>query len=100
MVFDEVDAGVGGAVAGVIGRKLDNVAKGQQVFCITHLPQVAAYANHHLKVEKVVENGRTSTAVRELDQKSRVEEIARMLAGEKITEAARKHAAELISQKG
>jgi DNA repair protein RecN (Recombination protein N) len=98
LVFDEVDTGVGGAVAGVIGRKLRNVAEKQQVFCVTHLPQVAAWAAQHLRVEKRVENGRTITSVQALDQEERVLEIARMLAGEQITEAARDHARELITQ--
>lgn len=98
LVFDEVDTGVGGAVAGMIGRKLKNVAAGQQVFCITHLPQVAAWATRHLKVEKQVQDGRTVTKVTELDKAGVVDELARMLAGETISEAARQHAAELIAQ--
>ncbi|MDD2501492.1 MAG: DNA repair protein RecN, partial [Geobacter sp.] len=98
MVFDEVDTGVGGAVAGVVGRKLRNLASDQQVFCVTHLPQVAAWAMQHMRVEKLVENGRTTTTVHELNQNGQIEEIARMLAGEQITEAARDHARELISQ--
>jgi DNA repair protein RecN (Recombination protein N) len=98
MVFDEVDTGVGGAVAGVVGRKLRNLATGQQVFCVTHLPQVAAWATQHIRVEKLVENGRTTTTVHELDQDGQIQEIARMLAGEQITEAARDHARELIAQ--
>lgn len=98
LVFDEVDTGVGGAVAGVLGRKLRHVAAMQQVFCVTHLPQVAAWATQHLRVEKKVENGRTVTTVQPLDQHGQVDEIARMLAGENITEAARQHADELIAQ--
>lgn len=98
LVFDEVDTGVGGAVAGMIGRKLKNVAAGQQVFCITHLPQVAAWATRHLRVEKQVQDGRTVTKVTELDKAGVIDELARMLAGETISEAARQHAAELIAQ--
>lgn len=98
LVFDEVDTGVGGAVAGMIGRKLKNAAIGQQVFCITHLPQVAAWATRHLKVEKQVHNGRTVTQVTELDKAGVIAELARMLAGETVSEAARQHAAELIAQ--
>lgn len=98
LVFDEVDTGVGGAVAGMIGRKLKHVAGGQQVFCITHLPQVAAWATRHLKVEKQVTNGRTVTSVRELEADGVVDELARMLAGETVSAAARQHAAELIAQ--
>lgn len=100
LVFDEVDTGVGGAVAGMIGRKLKNVASGQQVFCITHLPQVAAWATRHLKVEKVVKDGRTVTLVHELEGEAVVDELARMLAGETITDAARHHARELVGQAG
>jgi DNA repair protein RecN (Recombination protein N) len=98
LVFDEVDTGVGGGVAGVVGRKLKNVAAGQQVFCVTHLPQVAAWAMQHIRVEKLVENNRTITTVQELDQDGQIQEIARMLAGEQITDAARDHARELIKQ--
>ena len=98
MVFDEVDTGVGGAVAGVVGRKLRNLATGQQVFCVTHLPQVAAWAMQHIRVEKLVENNRTITTVQELNQDGQIQEIARMLAGEQVTEAARDHARELITQ--
>ncbi len=98
LVFDEVDTGVGGSVAAVLGRKLCSVASGQQVFCVTHLPQVAAWATRHLKVEKLVESGRTVTSVKLLDRKGQVQEVARMLAGEKITDAALQHAEEMISQ--
>lgn len=97
LVFDEVDTGVGGSVAGVVGRKLRHVADGQQVFCITHLPQVAAWATSHLKVIKQIQNGRTHTVVNKLDNAGQTQEIARMLAGEQITDAALHHAAELIS---
>jgi DNA repair protein RecN (Recombination protein N) len=98
LVFDEVDTGVGGAVAGVVGRKLKNVAAAQQVFCVTHLPQVAAWATRHIRVEKRVDTGRTKTSVILLDKTGQIEEIARMLAGEQVTEAARDHARELITQ--
>ena len=98
LVFDEVDTGVGGAVAGMVGRKLKNVAAGQQVFCVTHLPQVAAWATRHIRVEKKIDKGRTSTSVILLDKDGQVQEIARMLAGEQITEAALQHAVEMIEQ--
>lgn len=98
LVFDEVDTGVGGAVADLVGRKLKNLARNQQVFCITHLPQVAAWAAQHLLVQKQVEDGRAITTVRILEQTEQVNEIARMLAGEQVTEAARGHARELIEQ--
>ncbi|QOX79635.1 DNA repair protein RecN [Trichlorobacter lovleyi] len=98
MVFDEVDTGVGGAVAGVVGRKLRNLASGQQVFCVTHLPQVAAWAMQHIRVEKRIDNGRTSTLVTLLDEPGRVQEVARMLAGEQVSDAALQHATEMIEQ--
>ena len=97
LVFDEVDTGIGGAVAGVVGRKLKNVAASQQVFCVTHLPQVAAFADRHIMVDKKVSEGRTVTSAIDLDLAGRKEEIARMLAGEQITEAARGHAVELLA---
>ncbi len=96
LVFDEVDTGVGGAVAGVVGKKLKSVANGRQVFCVTHSPQVAAWASRHIKVEKHIENGRTVTSVDTLDREGQVHEIARMLAGEQITGAALQHATEML----
>lgn len=98
LVFDEVDAGIGGAVAEEVGKKLKRVAKKHQVFCITHLPQIASMAGSHYGVEKSVKNDRTSTVVRLLDAKERVEEISRMLGGKTITEATIKHAEEMIEQ--
>jgi len=98
LVFDEVDTGVGGSVAGVVGRKLKNVAVAQQVFCVTHLPQVAVWATQHIRVEKQVDKGRTVTTVALLGKDEQIQEIARMLAGEQVTEAALKHAAEMIAQ--
>jgi len=97
LVFDEVDAGIGGATSEMVGRKLKNVAGRQQVLCITHLPQVAVFADHHLRVEKQVTNGRTSTRVIALEEPERVREVARMLAGAKITESAVSHAAEMLA---
>ena len=98
IVFDEVDTGVGGAVAGVVGKKLRHLASGQQVFCITHLPQVAAWAQEHILIEKHVSKGRTVTSATVLDRSGQVREIARMLAGEQITDAAMQHAEEIINQ--
>jgi DNA repair protein RecN (Recombination protein N) len=97
LVFDEVDTGISGATSELVGRKLKNVALRQQVLCITHLPQVASCAHHHLRIEKLVRDGRTATSVTELDQEGRTNEIARLLAGEKITESALAHAAEMLS---
>ena len=96
LIFDEVDAGIGGAVAEVVGRKLLRVARRQQVICITHLPQIAALADEHFRVTKHVAAGRTVAHVESLDSSGRVEEVARMLGGERITEAARRHAREMI----
>lgn len=98
LVFDEVDTGVGGAVADMIGRKLSHVAADQQVFCITHLPQVAAWGDRHYKVAKRVHDGRTGTVVTPLERDGVIDEVARMLAGEAVTEAARKHAADLLDR--
>lgn len=95
-VFDEIDAGIGGRVAEAVGVKLKQLARDQQVLCVTHQPQVASLADHHFVVEKSMGRTRTTVGIRELCDKERVEEIARMLAGEKITESARKHAAEMI----
>lgn len=96
LVFDEVDAGIGGRVAEVVGRKLRAIATRHQVLCVTHLPQVAAFADHHFAVRKAVERGRTVTEVRPLGPRERVEELARMLGGERVTDAARRHAQEMM----
>ncbi len=98
LVFDEVDAGIGGRVAEVVGRKLRDMAQRHQVLCVTHLPQIASMADRHLVVRKQVERGRTTTEVGVLDPAERVEEVARMLGGEIITEAARRHAREMVRQ--
>jgi DNA repair protein RecN (Recombination protein N) len=98
LVFDEVDAGIGGRVADVVGRKLKGIAARHQVLCVTHLPQVASQADHHFAVEKRVERGRTLTEVRALSAAERVEEVARMLGGETVSDAARRHARDLVKQ--
>ncbi len=97
LIFDEVDTGISGATSELVGRKLRNVAERQQVLCITHLPQVASCAHHHLRIEKLVRDGRTATAVTDLDGAGRTREIARLLAGEKITDSAMAHAAEMLA---
>lgn len=97
LVFDEIDTGVGGAVAAAMGTRLRKLGSFHQVFCITHLPQVAAQAEHHLLVEKGLESQRTSTSVRVLKGIGREEEIARMLGGLTITKKVRETAAELIA---
>jgi DNA repair protein RecN (Recombination protein N) len=99
LIFDEVDAGIGGAVAEVVGRKLAALGRERQVFCVTHLPQVAAQANHQWSVSKSSAKGSTQSRVSVLDDAARVEEIARMLGGLEITATTRKHAAELLSAK-
>jgi len=98
LVFDEVDAGIGGRVAEVVGRKLRSMAARHQVLCVTHLPQIASLADRHYAVRKRVERGRTTTEIAPLDPEERVEEIARMLGGEKLTETARHHAREMVNQ--
>jgi DNA repair protein RecN (Recombination protein N) len=98
LIFDEVDAGIGGRVAEVVGRKLLDVSKRHQVLVITHLHQIASLANAHYRVEKVVEKGRTLTRVKHLKEEERVEEIARMMAGVKITDATLQHAKELLER--
>jgi DNA repair protein RecN (Recombination protein N) len=98
LVFDEVDAGIGGGVAEVLGRKLKALSARHQVLCVTHLPQVASFADRHYAVRKRVERGRTVTEVKVLGADERVEEVARMLGGETITETARRHAREMVKQ--
>ena len=100
LVFDEVDAGIGGAEAAALGRKLERLARGGQILAVTHLPQVASYADRHFRVHKRVAKGRTRTGVATLDHDQRVEEIARMLAGKKVTTTSLSHAQELIAGAG
>ncbi len=100
LVFDEVDAGVGGAEAAALGQKLQRLAGAEQVLVVTHLPQVASYADRHFKVSKRVEGGRTHMEVGRLDDEGRVHEVARMLAGKEVTDLSRSHAEELITVAG
>jgi DNA repair protein RecN (Recombination protein N) len=97
LVFDEVDTGIGGAEAAALGKKLKRLARGGQILAVTHLPQVASHGDVHFKVSKRVQGGRTSVQVEELGADQRVDEVARMLAGETITDLSRSHAQELIS---
>lgn len=97
IIFDEVDTGVSGRVAQAIADKIRLIAEGSQVLCITHLPQVAAVAQHHLLIQKRVHDQRTTTSVTPLNTNQRVEELARMLAGDTITKLAREHASELLT---
>ena len=98
MVFDEVDAGIGGRVAEVVGQKLGQIAAGRQVLCVTHLAPIAVYADHHLRVEKTASRTATRTTVTTLDGAARVEELARMLGGERVTETTRRAAREMLRE--
>jgi DNA repair protein RecN (Recombination protein N) len=97
IVFDEVDNGIGGATAEIVGRKLKEVSTNHQVICITHLPQIACFGDNHLYVSKKVIKGRTITSVEELDDEQKIEEISRMLGGVNVTNATREHAREMIN---
>jgi DNA repair protein RecN (Recombination protein N) len=96
LVFDEGDAGIGGRVAEVVGKRLRDIADDNQVLCVTHLPQIAAFALSHFNVRKDVVGSRTETAVKHLSDKERIEELSRMLGGETITETTRRHAVEML----
>jgi DNA repair protein RecN (Recombination protein N) len=96
LIFDEVDSGIGGAMAEVVGRKLKELSRHHQVVCVTHLPQIACFADRHHSVRKEVRSGRTITSVDRLDQESIVDEIARMLGGVKVTDKTKAHAKEMI----
>ena len=98
MIFDEVDAGIGGRVAAVVAQKLAAAAEGRQVLCVTHLAPIAARATHHVRVVKAVRGGRTRVSAEPVSGDARVEEIARMVAGDRITETARGHARELLGR--
>jgi DNA repair protein RecN (Recombination protein N) len=96
LIFDEIDSGIGGRTAEFIARKLDHLAGRHQVICITHLPQIASAAAHHFHVDKRVEKDRTYTAARKLGRDERVEEIARLVAGSRLTDASRQTAREML----
>ncbi len=98
LVFDEVDAGVGGGTGEMVGRRLKQIAEGNQVLCVTHLAQIASFADHHYLVTKRETAGRTVAGVEELDAEARVREIGRMLSGQKLSDEALRHAAKLIEQ--
>ena len=97
LVFDEIDIGIGGRAAEAVGKKLKTLSRGQQVLCITHLPQIAAFADQHFVIEKTEKKGRTQTEIRRMDDAERAREIARMLSGEKLTETSLKHAESLLA---
>jgi len=98
LIFDEVDAGIGGAVAETVGKLLRQLGESHQILCVTHLPQVAAQGNHHLKVSKSQAGDKTLSQVAPLGRSERVEEVARMLGGATITDTTRRHARELLEQ--
>ena len=96
LVFDEVDAGIGGSAAEGVGRRLKKLAAANQVLCVTHLPQIASFADHHYRVEKLESGGRTVAAIQELDAAARTREVGRMLSGQKLTPEALRNAEQLI----
>ncbi|MGA7293928.1 MAG: DNA repair protein RecN, partial [Terriglobales bacterium] len=100
LVFDEIDTGIGGRAAEAVGKKLKTLSKGNQVLCVTHLPQIATFADHHYVIEKREVAGRAKTTVRRITGEQRTEEVARMLSGAKLTETSRKHAEQMIRANG
>jgi DNA repair protein RecN (Recombination protein N) len=100
MVFDEIDTGIGGRAAEAVGRKLKSLARSSQVLCVTHLPQIATFGDHHYVIEKKASAGRTRTSIRRVTGEERTEEVARMLSGAKLTETSRKHAEQMIKANG
>jgi DNA repair protein RecN (Recombination protein N) len=97
LVFDEIDIGIGGRAAEAVGQKLKSLSRGQQVLCVTHLPQIAAFADQHFVVEKRESDGRTKMQIRLLDDRARTHEVARMLSGAKVTDTSLQHAAQMIA---
>jgi DNA repair protein RecN (Recombination protein N) len=100
LVFDEIDTGIGGRAAEAVGKKLKALSKGNQVLCVTHLPQIATFADHHYVIEKRESAGRAKTTVRHITGEERTEEVARMLSGAKLTDTSRKHAEQMIKANG
>jgi DNA repair protein RecN (Recombination protein N) len=100
LVFDEIDTGIGGRAAEAVGKKLKALAKANQVLCVTHLPQIATFADQHYLIEKRTATGRTKTTVRQITGEERTEAVARMLSGAKLTETSRKHAEQMIRSNG
>lgn len=100
MVFDEIDTGIGGRAAEAVGKKLKALARANQVLCVTHLPQIATFADHHYVIEKRERNGKTRTGVRPVIGEERTEEVARMLSGARLTDTSRKHAEQMIKANG
>ena len=100
LVFDEIDTGIGGRAAEAVGKKLKALSRGNQVLCVTDLPQIATFADHHYVIEKREAGGRAKTTVRQISGEERTEEVARMLSGAKLTETSRKHAEQMIKANG
>jgi DNA repair protein RecN (Recombination protein N) len=100
LIFDEVDAGIGGAVADVVGSRLQRLGRSAQVLCITHLPQIAAYGRSHYRIEKTVRGGRTRTDVSRILGAGREEELARMIAGADVSASVRASAREMLAARG
>ena len=96
LVFDEIDSGIGGRAAEAVGKKLKQLARTKQVLCVTHLPQIASFADQHYLIEKKESAGRTKTSVRLLNSDERTREIARMISGAKLTETSLKHAEQML----
>ncbi|HKD02110.1 MAG TPA: DNA repair protein RecN [Terriglobales bacterium] len=100
LVFDEIDTGIGGGAAEAVGRKLKSLSRSSQVLCVTHLPQIATFADHHYLIEKKASAGRTRTSIREITGEERTEEVARMLSGARLTDTSRKHAEQMLKANG
>jgi DNA repair protein RecN (Recombination protein N) len=98
LIFDEVDAGIGGKTATIVGEKLRHIARSHQVFCITHLPQIARHGDQHYRIAKSVQANHTTTDIQPLSFADRIEEIARMSGGKEITDTTRKHAEEMLTR--
>jgi DNA repair protein RecN (Recombination protein N) len=100
LIFDEVDAGIGGGVAEIVGRRLRELGDHHQVLCVTHLPQVASQSHQHIRVTKLTDGRRTRTVLTPLGDDEKVEELARMLGGVKVTDTSRRHAREMMTLAG
>jgi DNA repair protein RecN (Recombination protein N) len=96
LIFDEIDTGIGGRAAEAVGKKLKALARANQVLCVTHLPQIATFGDHHYVIEKKESGGRTRTSIHPVTGEERTEEVARMLSGAKLTDTSRKHAEQMI----
>ena len=98
IVFDEVDTGVGGQTANMVGQKIKAISRNTQILCITHLPQIASLSDNHIYVDKIIENNKTFTKIKILDENGKIQEIARMLGGNENFEASMEHAKKLVGK--